>query len=77
MRDKRERSDNNDFVWKVLLPECFIKFYMDFFTMDRDEAEYRNDMVPLVLQLWRRIGANKELSTPIQEIHNSHFFMLF
>ena len=49
MRDKRERLDNNDFVWKVLLPECFIKFYMDFFTMDRDEAERRNDMVPLVL----------------------------
>jgi len=31
MRDKREQVENNEYVWKVLLPECFIKFYSDHF----------------------------------------------
>ena len=31
MRDMREQVENNEYVWKVLLPECFIKFYSDHF----------------------------------------------
>ena len=39
MRNKREQMDNNEYVWKGLLPECFIKFYMDWFDVEKWEAE--------------------------------------
>ena len=39
MRNKREQMDNNEYVWKVLLPECFIKLYMDWFKVEKTEAE--------------------------------------
>ena len=51
MKSKREQMDNEDFVWKVLLPECFIKFYMDHFKLDRKEAEMRISETPL-----RKVG---------------------
>ena len=41
MRTTKEFHDNNDYIWKVLMPECFIKFYMDFFSISREEAETR------------------------------------
>ena len=47
MRDKKEQMDNNEYVWKVLLPECFIKLYMDMFGMEKDEAETRIGETPL------------------------------
>ena len=31
MKTKEEHRKNNEYVWKVLLAECFIKFYMDMF----------------------------------------------
>ena len=31
MRNEKENQDNNEYVWRVLLPECFIKVYSDFF----------------------------------------------
>ena len=39
--------DNNEYVWKVLLPECFIKFYMDHFGYGKGEAELRISETPL------------------------------
>ena len=47
MKTKREFHDNNDYIWKVLMPECFIKFYMDFFDISREEAETRIRETPL------------------------------
>merc|ERR1712059_199364 len=47
MRDKKEQMDNNEYVWKVLLPETFIKFYMDHFEVDKVEAEKRISETPL------------------------------
>ena len=34
-----EYYKKQEYVWKVLLPECFIKFYMDFFKLDKATAE--------------------------------------
>jgi hypothetical protein len=47
MKTKREQMDNNEYVWKVLLAECFIKFYMDYFGFDKKEAEKRISETPL------------------------------
>lgn len=47
MRNIKEQMDNNEYVWKVLLPECFIKFYMDHFHLDKVEAETRISETPL------------------------------
>jgi hypothetical protein len=47
MRNKREYMDNNQYVWRVLMPECFIKFYMDLFSMGKSEAEKRIAETPL------------------------------
>ena len=47
MKTKREQIDNNEYVWKVLLAECFIKFYMDHFGFHKKEAEERISETPL------------------------------
>ena len=47
MKTKREQMDMNELVWKVLLPECFIKFYMDHFSVSKAEAEKRISETPL------------------------------
>lgn len=47
MKNKREQLDNNEYVWKVLLPECFIKFYMDMFGLEKAEAEVKIKETPL------------------------------
>ena len=47
MRNKREQMDNNEYVWKVLLPECFIKVYGDKFGVGRAEAEMMIGETPL------------------------------
>merc|ERR1719470_786985 len=47
MKTKREQMDNNEYVWKVLLAECFIKFYMDHFGFDKKETEKRISETPL------------------------------
>merc|ERR1712098_572957 len=43
---KQLHVDNNEYVWKVLLPEAFIKFYMDFFSISKKEAEQRIKETP-------------------------------
>ena len=43
----KEYHDNNDYIWKVLMPECFIKFYMDIFHMPREEAVTRIGETPI------------------------------
>ena len=47
MKTSREYNDYNDYIWKVLIPECFIKFYMDFFNISKEEAETRIGETPL------------------------------
>ena len=47
MKTMRDQMDKNDYVWKVLLAECFIKFYMDHFGFDKKEAEDRIGETPL------------------------------
>ena len=47
MRTKREKFDNRDYVWKVLLSECFIKFYMDWFAVSKQDAEKMIKETPL------------------------------
>ena len=47
MKDRKEHMDNNEYVWKVLLSECFIKFYMDFFKISKEEAMTRIRETPL------------------------------
>jgi hypothetical protein len=47
MKNKREQLDNNEYVWKVLLPETFIKIYMDHFGLEKAEAEKRISETPL------------------------------
>jgi len=47
MKDKTEQRENHDYVWKVLLPECLIKFYMDFFHLDKAAAEAKIRETPL------------------------------
>ena len=47
MRTSKEYHDNNDYIWKVLMPECLIKLYMDFFNMPKEEAEVRIRETPL------------------------------
>lgn len=47
IQTKTERIKQNDYLWKVVLPECFLKFYMDFFDVDRNEADERIRNTPL------------------------------
>ena len=47
MKTERDYIENNDYVWKVLLPEIFIKFYMDHFDVSKSEAEQRIKETPL------------------------------
>ena len=47
MKTQREKLDNNEYVWKVLLAECLIKFYMDHFRCEKSEAEKRINETPL------------------------------
>lgn len=48
MRNKKEQMENNEYVWKVLLPECFIKFYMEVFGIEQPEAVQRIKETPAV-----------------------------
>ena len=47
MKTKKEQMDMNEYIWKVLLPELFIKIYSDFFSVDKIEAEKRIGETPL------------------------------
>ena len=46
MSTKQLHAENNEYVWKVLLPECLIKFYMDFFAISKKEAEQKIKETP-------------------------------
>ena len=46
LRTKQEHADNNEYIWKVLMPECFIRLYSDFFKLSRKEAEQRIKETP-------------------------------
>jgi len=59
MKNKREQMDNNEYVWKVLLAECFIKFYMDFFNFDKAESEKRISETPL----HKKVESDDEISS--------------
>ena len=39
LRTKQEHADNNEYIWKVLMPEGFIRIYSDFFQVTMKEAE--------------------------------------
>ena len=39
MRSTKEKVQFNEYIWKVLMSECFVKFYMDFFKIGKEEAE--------------------------------------
>ena len=41
VKNLKKCSDLKDYIWKVLLPESFIKIYSDFFHLDMLEAEQR------------------------------------
>ena len=38
MPTQQKYRKHNDFMWKVMLPEACIKFYMDMFSVSREEA---------------------------------------
>ena len=46
LRTEQEHADNNEYIWKVLMPECFIRLYSDFFKLSRKEAEQRIKETP-------------------------------
>ena len=58
MKNKREQIDNNEYVWKGLLAECFIKFYMDFFNINKAETEKRISETPL-----HKVDSDDEISS--------------
>ena len=58
MKNKKEEMDNNEYVWKVLLAECFIKLYMDYFNVSKQEAEKRISETPL-----RKTGGDSDDSS--------------
>jgi len=47
LASKQEEFQESNYVWRVLLPECLIKFYMDFYSVDKAEAETRIAESPL------------------------------
>ena len=47
MKTKRDQMKNNEYVWKVILVETFIKFYMELFGFEKKEAEQRIRETPL------------------------------
>ena len=46
LRTKQEHADNNEYIWKVLMPEGFIRLYSDFFKLTMKEAEQRIKETP-------------------------------
>lgn len=46
LRTKQEHADNNEYIWKVLMPESFIRLYSDFFKLTMKEAEQRIKETP-------------------------------
>ena len=46
LRTKQEHADNNEYIWKVLLPEAFIRLYSEFFQVTMKEAEQRIKETP-------------------------------
>ena len=56
MRNKREQMENNEYIWKVLLPECFIKMYADYFQFSKEEAVLRISETPLHKKDRAKIG---------------------
>jgi len=59
MRNKREQMENNEYIWKVLLPECFIKMYADHFQFSKEEAELRISETPLHKKDRAKIGVEE------------------
>ena len=60
MRNKREQMENNEYIWKVLLPECFIKMYGDHFRFSKEEAEVRISETPLHKRDRAKLGVGEE-----------------
>ena len=47
MSDRQEYRKNQEYIWKVLISEYFIKFYSDHFTIPKEEAISRIYDTPL------------------------------
>ena len=47
MTNKEEQMNNQDYVWKVLLPEFYLKVYGDWFNVDKLVAEAMIKETPL------------------------------
>jgi len=47
LKNPQDKRMDDDYLWKVMLPETFIKFYQDFFGLDRNEAQKRISETPL------------------------------
>ena len=47
MKNSKDMKMMGDYIWKVILPECLIKLYSDFFEMSRTEAEKRIKETPV------------------------------
>jgi hypothetical protein len=63
MKTKRQQLENSEYVWKVILAECFIKFYMDHFKLDKKEAECKISESPLrkVVEDGEEVNSSDEL----------------
>jgi len=48
MKTTKQFHQFNEYMWKVLLPECFIKFYMDIFKFTKEETEIRIKETPMI-----------------------------
>ena len=47
MKNSKDVKKMADYIWKVILPECLIKLYSDFFEVSRSEAETMIKETPL------------------------------
>ena len=47
MKNTEDVKKMADYIWKVILPECLIKIYSDYFKVSRSEAEKRIKETPL------------------------------
>ena len=47
MRNPKEQRDNSEYVWHVILAECFIKVYSDQFGVSRAQAEVMIGETPI------------------------------
>ena len=47
VKDKSQRLQYSTFVWKVMMPEVYIKFYMSHFNLEKAVAEKNMRETPM------------------------------